>query len=710
MGVSQPGSLVSGTQRTWRPTSIVGLACVLYVALVGALAISGPSRRAIIAAGATALSAVVVASVTASIHRQTDESLWLGLSLASIFRAAAAASIATGVVMESVDSDFRSFALGCCLGGAIVLSIFLAPMLWGQKSKSDTVILSFDISLFALAGAVAIALPIALVGRTPYATDVQINVAIAAVAADGLALGLLTMILLPRTGNSQAAAWLLGGWTFSLIADWESDLALVAKGIDRSEIFLVSASAAFALGLGAVFRLVTSRAVVTDYQPTESKVASSPQRVYGQLAVGVSALGFAVVIGIEGIWRGQDHLSLLIALSGIGLALAICRLTLSSHSQRSSITQLETKQAELERQALSDSVTELPNHRALITRLTEEVERARRFKQPLSVCFVDVDAFKQINDTHGHQIGDDVLREIGSMLRANARQIDIVGRYGGEEFVILLPGTWTDDALIFGERLREAIAITTIRPQPDVDVRLSVSVGVAGLPEHASDRDSLLKRADDAVYVAKRSGRNQVHLFNPDIATESGRMLTATEATRLVQVIEERQPYSAGHGERVGQYAATIAQRLGLDGNEVERFFQAGRLHDLGKISVPDSILAKESALAARETEIIRNHPVVGARLLESNPTLVPLASAVRHHHERWDGSGYPYRLSGEFIPLASRIIAIAEAYDAMVTDSPWRSALDLDGAMGELAAGADKQFDPKLVELFSRVVESAAV
>jgi HD-GYP domain-containing protein (c-di-GMP phosphodiesterase class II) len=121
---------------------------------------------------------------------------------------------------------------------------------------------------------------------------------------------------------------------------------------------------------------------------------------------------------------------------------------------------------------------------------------------------------------------------------------------------------------------------------------------------------------------------------------------------------------------------------------------------------VPDSILAKDCTLAARETEIIRNHPVVGARLLESNPTLVPLASAVRHHHERWDGSGYPYRLLGEFIPLAARIIAIAEAYDAMVTDSPWRSALDHDGAIGELAAGAAKQFDPKLVELFSRVVD----
>jgi diguanylate cyclase (GGDEF)-like protein len=707
MGVSQPGLLASGIQRTWKPTSIVGLACVLYAAMVGTLAISGPSNRAVIAAIATALSAVVVASVTASIHRQSDENLWLGLSLASIIRAAAAASIATGVVLDSVDSDIRSFALGCCLGGALVLSMFLAPMLRGKRSKSDLVVLSFDVALFALAAAVAIAFPIALVGRTPYATDVQINVAIAAVSADGLALGLLTLILLPRIGVSQAAGWLLGGWAFSLVADWESGLALVAKGIDRSEIFLVSASAAFALGMAAIFRLVTSAPEFADGQTTDKKVVSGQHRVHGQIAVGVAAINFAVVIAIEGIWRGQDHLSLLIALSGIGLGLTICRLTLSSHVQRSSIAQLETRQAELERQALSDSITDLPNHRALITRLTEEVERARRFKQPLSVCFVDVDAFKQINDTHGHQVGDDVLREIGSMLRANARQIDIVGRYGGEEFVILLPGTWTDDALIFAERLREAIAVTTLRPQPEVDVRLSVSVGVAGLPEHASDRESLLKRSDDAVYVAKRSGRNQVHLFNPDIATESGRMLTAIEATRLVQVIEERQPFSAGHGDRVGRHAATLAQRLGLDVNEVERFFQAGRWHDLGKISVPDSILAKGSALAERETEIIRNHPVVGARLLESNPTLVPLASAVRHHHERWDGSGYPYRLSAEFIPLASRIIAIAEAYDAMLTDSPWRSALDRDGVMGELASGAGKQFDPKLVDLFSRVVES---
>jgi diguanylate cyclase (GGDEF)-like protein len=458
--------------------------------------------------------------------------------------------------------------------------------------------------------------------------------------------------------------------------------------------------------VAGLLRLTTDN---TSFERTRIQIAEAGQhgrRRVGVILVALVSIAFiGILLVITGSSRDEEYSGLLVSLAGAGALIGLLRLATSSTRQSGEVVGLREHQIVLEQQAMTDSITELPNHRALLSRLSEEVERAKRFKQPLSVCFIDIDAFKQINDTLGHQTGDSVLKEIGSILRANARQIDIVARYGGEEFVILLPGTWTDDAFLFAERLREAIAITVIRPQEETDIRLSVSIGVAGLPEHSDGHESLLKRADDAVYVAKRSGRNQVHLYDPDIAAGSGSAFSTEDALRLVNLVEQRQTMSTGHGEQVAQLAALMATRLGLDGSEIDRVYQAGLLHDLGKISVPDSILSKDGRLSSREAEIVRGHPLIGARLLDRNSLLVPLSSAVRHHHERWDGSGYPYRLAGENIPLAARILAIAEAYAAMTTESPWRQAISSQEALAEIFYMAGRQFDPKLVELFSRTM-----
>lgn len=176
---------------------------------------------------------------------------------------------------------------------------------------------------------------------------------------------------------------------------------------------------------------------------------------------------------------------------------------------------LEQARLELATQANVDPVTGLPNRRALDDRLAEEVERALRYKQPLSLCFVDLDHFKQVNDHHGHAAGDAALAQVGSILRHTARGIDFVGRFGGEEFIVLVPGTWSEDATILGERLRRSVAEHTFNLGGNRSVRLTISVGVAGLPEHALDAQSLNELADRALYTAKRSGRNQVVLFEP---------------------------------------------------------------------------------------------------------------------------------------------------------------------------------------------------
>lgn len=214
--------------------------------------------------------------------------------------------------------------------------------------------------------------------------------------------------------------------------------------------------------------------------------------------------------------RSRDLESALIAAIALSIALAIVLQQAVTHVRLTrAATRFEQTRIELAMQATVDPVTGLPNRRALDARIGEEVERAIRYKQPLSLCFVDLDYFKEVNDVYGHATGDAVLREVATILRRTARGIDFVGRYGGEEFVILLPGTWSGDGTILGDRLRRAVSHHAFNANGTQPIRLTISVGIAGLPEHAQSAESLCKCADTAVYQAKRAGRNHVTLFDP---------------------------------------------------------------------------------------------------------------------------------------------------------------------------------------------------
>ncbi|MEA2511304.1 MAG: hypothetical protein QOJ59_791 [Thermomicrobiales bacterium] len=210
--------------------------------------------------------------------------------------------------------------------------------------------------------------------------------------------------------------------------------------------------------------------------------------------------------------RRDDSIALVAAL--IAMLILVRQVVVQTSNSRA-FRRLEQARHELAARANVDPVTDLPNRRALDERLAEEVERALRYKQPLSFCFVDLDHFKQVNDGHGHAAGDAALRQVASILRRTARTIDFVGRFGGEEFVVLVPGTWSEDAAILGERLRRAVAEHTFNLAGNQPLRLTISVGIAGLPEHAPDAASLSERADRALYSAKHSGRNQVVLYEP---------------------------------------------------------------------------------------------------------------------------------------------------------------------------------------------------
>jgi len=365
----------------------------------------------------------------------------------------------------------------------------------------------------------------------------------------------------------------------------------------------------------------------------------------------------------------------------------------------------------LERLATVDALTDLPNHRAMQQVLELELERCRRYDLPCAVLFLDLDHFKALNDGHGHPVGDAALRAFGAVLRAHLRAVDTLGRWGGEEFVALLPQTGGAEAEALAERLRAAVATHAFT---GAGLHLTCSLGVATYPADAADRAGLVAAADAAMYAAKRLGRNQVRragsaavvalLDGP--AAGGGREEGALVGTvaALASLIEERDAYTGQHTAAVAELALGLALALGCDAAQARLIALAGQLHDVGKVAVPDAVLLKPGPLTPVEWALIRRHPAVGAAVLALVPALRTLAPIVRAHHERWDGGGYPDGLAGAAIPLGARVLAVADAYAAMTTARVHQSARPADAALAELRRGAGSQFDPVVVAAFADV------
>jgi diguanylate cyclase (GGDEF)-like protein/PAS domain S-box-containing protein len=363
----------------------------------------------------------------------------------------------------------------------------------------------------------------------------------------------------------------------------------------------------------------------------------------------------------------------------------------------------------LARQAGSDPLTDLPNRRTLEKELEDAVEAARVEGRTLSVLVLDLDDFKQINDTLGHEAGDAVLRSVARSLEAALRPCDIAGRLGGEEFLVILPDTSTRGAALVAERLRAAMSHIGI-----ADSAVTASFGVASYPLHASSAGELLRAADAAMYQAKGLGRDRSVVFDSGAAeSRTERAGRAQEDLQgylrsvlaIAAALDERDPYTHAHSSTVAGYAAGIASRLGLNGDRLEDIRIAGLLHDVGKVGVPDAILRKAGALTDEEWVEMRRHPEIGARIL-AHPGLSQVREWVLHHHERPDGHGYPHGLAGEEIPLEARILAVADAYEAMTSDRPYRRALPLEVAGAELLAGRGTLFDPLVVDAFMAHLE----
>jgi len=350
------------------------------------------------------------------------------------------------------------------------------------------------------------------------------------------------------------------------------------------------------------------------------------------------------------------------------------------------------------RLALTDPLTGLGNHRHFHDRLERELTDSRAQGFPLSLCLVDIDDFKRINDRFGHPAGDKVLAQLATNLRQGGEAF----RLGGDEFAILLPGRDEEGARIAAEAIIERIAVVDLSPAGPI----TVSAGIATAPEDELGRDELVRRSDSALYWAKEYGKNQVRVYRPDVveiaelkrlAAGPDRAARFRAAASLAKAVDARDAYTGSHSERVADLAARIASRLGVNREQVELTRLAGSLHDLGKLAIPEEILRKPGPLSETERLMLERHPQIGFRMLESLG-VDPVADWVLHHHERWDGSGYPDAIGGDTIPLGARIIFVADAYDAMTSDRVYRDRVSDDEAISELAACSGTQFDPEVV------------
>jgi diguanylate cyclase (GGDEF)-like protein/putative nucleotidyltransferase with HDIG domain len=363
--------------------------------------------------------------------------------------------------------------------------------------------------------------------------------------------------------------------------------------------------------------------------------------------------------------------------------------------------------------ARTDPLTKLSNRRGFREHLDLELERARRSKTQVSVVIGDVDHFKQVNDRAGSNVGDSVLRRLARVLEEGRRQLDGVARVGGEEFALLLPDTDGHKALLTAERLRCELGKEF---RTDL-IRLTMSFGVASFPQNGETAGSLLRAADEALHAAKQNGCDRCVLHSQALAgsTRPDGQPRDVAAERflavvldLAEAVDLRFSGSARHSETVGRYAAMMAQGLGLSQQRVERVRLAGMLHDVGKVGVPDNILNKPGKLTEDEYRTIMRHPELGAQILE-HPSLDDLREWVAAHHERPDGRGYPRGLSGELVPLEARILAVADAYEAMTSDRAYRSSIGPVAAREELERCTGTQFDARVVDALLTVLEREA-
>jgi diguanylate cyclase (GGDEF)-like protein/putative nucleotidyltransferase with HDIG domain len=365
--------------------------------------------------------------------------------------------------------------------------------------------------------------------------------------------------------------------------------------------------------------------------------------------------------------------------------------------------------ARLDAEATTDALTGLPNHRAFRERLTEEVARAQRHDRPLTVALIDVDGFRDLNDRAGLDVADEVLVEIGSLLRGAVREEDVLARLGADEYGVIFVESDRHQALMRADRARRVISETAMRHR----LRTTVSIGLCDL-EAATSADEALRRADSALYWAKQHGRDLCWLYDPTVVRELDQRQRTRELDRsqalvglraLARAIDAKDPATQEHSERVAALSARLAMARGWSPDRVSLLRDAALLHDVGKIGVPDAILLKDGPLEDAEFAIVREHAVLGARIV-GDVLEAEQVAWIAGHHERPDGAGYPGALEGDALPEGAALLALADAWDVMVSDRSYSAPMSVEAALAEARAHSGTQFAVTAVQALESLAE----
>lgn len=364
----------------------------------------------------------------------------------------------------------------------------------------------------------------------------------------------------------------------------------------------------------------------------------------------------------------------------------------------------------IQKQSITDELTKLYNHRYFQDTASEWIKEKKYSR--FGLAMIDIDQFKIYNDLYGHASGDVALKRIAELIQTVTSETDLLVRFGGEEFVVLYPDYSPEEVFTRAERIRETVESEFLLSK-DIREFLTVTIGISNYTVDGNTLEELITKADKAVHQGKQQGRNKTIVFHEDYnkshadseVQEKIKDAFVSSIYALAATIDAKDHYTYGHSSNVAVLSEALAKKAGFEDSQIEIVRNAGLLHDIGKVGIPESVLSKPGFLSNEEYEIMQGHVVQSINIIKHIPNLIDTVPVVISHHERYDGKGYPRGIKGEQIPILGRVICIADSFDAMTTDRPYRKGLSLEQAVYELRKNSGTQFDPNLVEIFINMV-----
>ncbi len=372
----------------------------------------------------------------------------------------------------------------------------------------------------------------------------------------------------------------------------------------------------------------------------------------------------------------------------------------------------ELQKKKLQRLAITDELTDVYNQRQFRILLENEIENSTINNTSLGLIMLDIDNFSTYNDLYGHECGDKILRATSTILKSIVKQNGYVCRYGGDEFAIIFPNTEIDTLEMFAHNIVHKFEkVRSDYFSEKLSEKVTLSIGLSEYPNRSCSKSELISQSDMALYHAKNLGRGRVHLYQDiisqirkNLSSDNQQLIGAFKG--LLSTISAKDKYTHAHSERVSSYAVIIGKAMNLSIDEITVLEYAGLLHDIGKIEIPKTLLNKNEGLTEDEQLIIRQHPVYSENILEPLEDIDNLLDYVRHHHEKFDGSGYPDGLTGKELSLGARILCVADSFDAMISERPYCKRKTTKEALMELRQYSGTQFDPEIVDIFSAVMD----